>query len=168
MRLHEFIIDIVKEDQGSKVFQTMEKQLIKIGSDADKIKKHDPEVIHKAIEKKLNEINDTKLTSATHRLLDKARRFNKNNPKSMAAIFGFTFAIIARVTMQISHNYGLSPTQATLMIEATLPFIANLLGYLVNGFSVKDSVQAGLIASSIGVGGTLAASGAFTESSINK
>ena len=76
---------------------------------------------------------------------------------------GATHSIIARVSMQFSHNMGLSPTQATLLIEALLPTLGNFLGYIVNGFSVKDSVQAGLIAGTIGVGGTLAASGALSE-----
>lgn len=156
----------MKEDPdnpSAKVFQSMGSQLIAIGKDADKIKKHDSDKIKTAIVKKLEEINDPKLTSATRTFLQKVVHFNRNNPKTMAAIFGFTFAVIARVSMQVSHNLGLTPTQATLILEATLPTLGNFLGYIVNGFSVKDSVQAGLIAGTIGVGGTIAASGALTE-----
>lgn len=159
MKINELLV----ESTSSKVFQSMGNQLLQIGKDADKIKKHDPETLKQGIVKKLEQIDDPKLTHATRTFLQKVVEFNRNNPKTMAAIFGFTFAIIARVSMQVSHHYGLSPTQATLIIEATLPTLGNFLGYLVNGFSVKDSVQAGLIAGTIGVGGTIAASGALTE-----
>jgi hypothetical protein len=148
---------------GNKVFQSMSSQLLSIGKDADKIKKHDPTDIKNAIVKKLNDINDPKLSSVTKRFLQKVVEFNRSNPKTMAAIFGFTFAVIARTSMQVSHNLGLTPTQATLILEATLPTLGNFLGYLVNGFSVKDSIQSGLIAGAIGVGGTIAASGALNE-----
>ena len=151
------------EQKSSNVFQSMGSQLIAMGNDADKIKRHDPSVIEKAIDAKLEKINDPKLTHVTKSFLSKVVKFNRSNPKTMAAIFGFTFSIIARVSMQFSHNMGLSPTQATLLIEALLPTLGNFLGYIVNGFSVKDSVQAGLIAGTIGVGGTLAASGALSE-----
>ena len=148
---------------GDKVFHSMGSQLLAIGKDADKIKKHSPEDIKNAIVKKLHDIDDPKLNVVTKRFLQKAVEFNRSNPKTMAAIFGFTFSVIARVSMQVSHNFGLSPTQATLILEATLPTLGNFLGYLVNGFSVKDSIQSGLIAGAIGVGGTMAASGVLNE-----
>ena len=70
--------------------------------------------------------------------------------------------------MQVSHNLGLTPTQATLILEATLPTLGNFIGYLVNGFSVKDAIQSGLIAGAIGVGGTMAASGALGEEELDE
>ena len=152
-----------KEDTSNNIFQSMSKQLIAIGNSADKVKHNSPDKIHNAIDKKLEQIDDPKLQHVTKTFLQKAVNFNRSNPKTMAAIFGFTFAIIARVSMGISHAQGLSPTQATLILEATLPTLGNFLGYLINGFSVKDSIQSGLIAGSIGVAGVGAAS-MFTES----
>ena len=153
----------VAQDTGSQVFQSMGSQLLAIGKDADKLKHEGADQLKQEIVNKLDQIGDARLSQATKTFLQRVVEFNRNNPKTMAAVFGFTFAIIARVSMQVSHNLGLSPTQATLILEATLPTLGNFLGYLVNGFSVKDSIQSGLIAGGIGVAGTMAASRALGE-----
>jgi hypothetical protein len=142
---------------GSNVFKSMSQQLMAIGDQADKVKQANPEDIKNAIKEKLTSINDPKLTKVTTTFLKKAIDFNKNKPGTVQAIFGFVFAVLARVVLGTSHVMGLTPNQAALILETTLPVLASFIFLLIQGQSIKNAIKGGLMSASANVAGVATA-----------